>query len=360
MFIFTIWQVSSDNDSNPANFERKLMRNITSGFQDVSDAMHFDSMEPNVLDAEKEKESIDEKPPSPASTDLKSAPLSADEKVKKNTSGKARHTRFRVWYLLAVADIIISSIWIGKSPSTFYKFWIVNICGMLFQRVLVFYRRRMLLFLLSLCYFCSAGAILHLCYGLSSIKLAKLTFAIGMGPMLGTSVLVGNALILHSWNHISLIYIHWGLGLLAFTLRWYPPQALAFSAAASPVEWDAISFQDFVLNPTYFYIAWVVFYFTFQFVVFRGLIAKYGYESQYSKTISGGMGLISKVTNLAPPRWRAVSFAIACYLFFIGPIFYTLLLWKSFYGSVFWLSWTLTLIAWRGSKRQVVLHEKSN
>jgi len=337
-----------------------MTRNVTERFQDVSYAMHFNSMEPNVLDAEKEIDSVEEKPPSPASTGLKSASLSADDKVKKTTPGIARHTRFRVWYLLAVADIIISSIWIGKSPSTFYKFWIVNVCGMLFQRVLVFYRRRMLLFLLSLCYFCSVGAILHLVYGLSSIKLAKLTFAIGMGPMSGTSVLVGNALVLHSWNHISLIYIHWGLGLLAFTLRWYPPQALAAAAAQSPAEWDAVSFQDFVLNPTYFYIGWVAFYFFLQFVVFRRVIARNGYESQYSKTISGGMGLISKVTNLAPPRWRVVSFVIAYYLFFIGPVLYALLFWKSFYGSVFWLSWTLTLIAWRGSKHQVVLKEKLN
>jgi hypothetical protein len=317
--------------------------------------MHFDNMEPNVLDAEKNKGVVEETPVSPGSTVLKPAAPLAGNGVEKNTSQQARQTRYRIWYLLAVVDIIVSCIWLGKSPSTFYKFWLVNICGMLFQRLLVFYRRSMLLFLLSLCYFCSAGAILHLLFGLHSITLAKMTFAIGMGPMLGTSVLIGNALVLHSWNHISLIYIHWGLGLLAFTLRWYPPQTLAAAAAQSPAEWDAVSLQDFVLNPTYLYFTWAIAYFVLIFLVLRPVITKYGYESQYSKTISGGMGLISKVTNLVSPRWRPVSFVIAQYLFFVGPIFYTFLLWKSFYGSVFWLSWTLILIAWRGSKIQVVL-----
>jgi hypothetical protein len=124
------------------------------------------------------------------------------EVVSKLVSSEMKPTRYRIWFLSGILDVIVTSFWLGSNPHTFYKIWLLKLSIIMGQRVYVFARRRMLLFLLSLCYVCSVAAMVHVLYFLDSVPSTKAIFAVGMGPMAGTALLMKNRLVIHEWNSV--------------------------------------------------------------------------------------------------------------------------------------------------------------
>jgi hypothetical protein len=126
----------------------------------------------------------------------------------------------------------------------------------------------------------------------------QMIFAVGIAPMASTSLLMKNRLVLHDWNSLSLVFIHWGLGLLVWTLRWHPPPVLAAAAAAAPAEWAEASFTHFWVWPSLMYAAWGAAYLATVNVALAGVVRRGRYDTQYSKAREGGMGIISTITNV--------------------------------------------------------------
>lgn len=88
---------------------------------------------------------------------------------------------------------------------------------------------------------------------------------------------------------------------MVWTLRWYPPSVLhakIMNREGGITEWNAISFHEYFVMPSLLYMAWAVSYFAIVNVVLAKFIKRNKYDTQYSKALEGGMGVISKITNL--------------------------------------------------------------
>lgn len=88
-------------------------------------------------------------------------------------SPEMKQTRYRVWFVAGTLDVIGTAVWLGASPQTFYRLWLFKMAVIMAQRVWVFTRRRMLFFLLSLCYACSVAAGVYVLFFMHSIPLTK-------------------------------------------------------------------------------------------------------------------------------------------------------------------------------------------
>lgn len=75
--------------------------------------------------------------------------------------------------LLCCCWYSLSSMWICISPTTFHYLWLFKLSVIMAQRVWVFARRRMLFFLLSLCYVCSLAGAVQICAFPTSIAATK-------------------------------------------------------------------------------------------------------------------------------------------------------------------------------------------
>lgn len=127
--------------------------------------------------------------------------------VSRLVSSEMKPTRYRIWFLSGMLDVILTSFWFGSSPHTFYKIWLLKLSIIMAQRLYVFTRRHMLFFLLSLCYICSIAAMIHVLYFLDSPTSTKAIFSVGMGPMAGTALLMKNRLVIHEWNSVCCSYL---------------------------------------------------------------------------------------------------------------------------------------------------------
>jgi hypothetical protein len=63
-------------------------------------------------------------------------------------------------------------------------------------------------------------------------------------------------------------------------------------------EWNAISFHEYFVMPSVLYMAWAASYFAIVNVLLARWIERNKYDTQYSKALEGGMGVISKITNV--------------------------------------------------------------
>ena len=111
---------------------------------------------------------------------------------------------------------------------------------------------------------------------------ARLLFAFGCGPLGMSVVLLGNALVPHSIDHMMSLLIHLQPAITAFCVRWR-----AVDASLFPIE--AVGFVDYAAPPLAFLGAWAVCHALFFAAVGVGLPDR-GFETTYHYNLASHGG----------------------------------------------------------------------
>ena len=108
-------------------------------------------------------------------------------------------------------------------------------------------------------------------------------FAVAAGPLQAAVVLLGNALVPHSADHMMSLLIHLQPAMTAYCLRWLDVDRELF-----PID-PSVDFQTYALPPVIFLLIWAILHATF-FIVWGLELGDKGYATTFHFNLSGGKG----------------------------------------------------------------------
>lgn len=114
-----------------------------------------------------------------------------------------------------------------------------------------------------------------------------------------------HSMIFHSYPHITSVFIHAGPMLLSWGLRWFSdPKEHGFGVCAHPGYvtggdcFDATSAELVARGLRYFYVPWIMFYYTFVFVLMGTYIRAMGFQTLYDR-VTGQCSSIHKFSGIS-------------------------------------------------------------
>ncbi len=105
-------------------------------------------------------------------------------------------------------------------------------------------------------------------------------FAVAAGPLQAAVVLLGNALVPHSADHMMSLLIHLQPAMTAYCLRWLDVDRELF-----PID-PSVDFQTYALPPVIFLLIWAILHATF-FIVWGLELGDKGYATTFHFNLSG-------------------------------------------------------------------------
>ena len=108
-------------------------------------------------------------------------------------------------------------------------------------------------------------------------------FAVAAGPLQAAVVLLGNALVPHSPDHMMSLLIHLQPAMTAYCLRWLDVDRELF-----PID-PSVDFQTYALPPVIFLLIWAILHATF-FIVWGLDLGDKGYATTFHYNLGGGKG----------------------------------------------------------------------
>lgn len=233
-----------------------------------------------------------------------SGPTAADAEKAESRNAKRHVWQDKVCFALGVFNLAFSFLWIGASPQTFYVAHTIK-AVLLFGVRLAYYRKQNLhYYFFDFCYLVNALLLLH-CWvpRLRRIKwLWEALFACAAGPLAWSIPALRNSLVLHDFDKMTSLFMHWSPVVVVWALRWFPieghPMSQPEAAQASVLE--------VVAPATLLYLVWCVAYYLKIFVVSEKKIRERGYDTLYLYTLrKGGLG---KVINNYRPELRPLIY----------------------------------------------------
>jgi hypothetical protein len=245
---------------------------------------------------------------------------------------------------------------LGAAPAHFYLLHTPKAVLLISARWLAFVSERppRHLLLLDWCYCVNALGLLYLWAWPTDARLFQIFFVCANGPVAWSVLAFNQALVFHSWQHITSVFVHVSPLLLSYCLRWH---ASAFAVCGSdfpkcaepaPAElaWAAFS---------RFYIYWLVLYYVFVFVFLGRYIHERGFQTLFDRVSSHGplAPLLQRLTRDGESELRLVK--KAAYIFVhgvLGTLSMSLAAWLFWTSQAAHLAFIVAMCAasaWNGS-----------
>ena len=208
-------------------------------------------------------------------------------------AGAAAAAARRLWdracFTLGVVNVAATMYLLGAAPTLFYLLHTPKAVLLIGARWLAFVSERppRHLLLLDFCYCVNALGLLYVWAWPRDARLFQIFFVCANGPVAWSVLAFNQALVFHSWQHITSVFVHVSPMLLSYCLRWHAAAAFAvcddFPRCPAPVPaalvWAAFS---------RFYAYWLVIYYVFVFVVFGRYIHERGFQTLFDRVSAHG------------------------------------------------------------------------
>ncbi|CAK0890065.1 unnamed protein product [Prorocentrum cordatum] len=256
-----------------------------------------------------------------------------DQGLSRARSSRARQLRHMVCFVCSMADVVVTSIWLGASPWTLHWYYTIKLSGLIVGRAVWYRWHGWHYFLYDLCYFSNLVLLVYIWVLPNSEVLFEAAY--GLSGVLMVSIPVfRNSFVPHSLDRITSLHIHLGPALQLYVLRWYsngrpvwwsetcpsgglPAEEVRswFGLAGAPCVFripDAYS----VLPSLCVYAVFIVGYCVNQFFWNRKTIDRRGYATLYHH-MAYDMGIINRLpTRLRGPCASRCVFVVGHFLLF--------------------------------------------
>jgi hypothetical protein len=140
----------------------------------------------------------------------------------------ARHTANRITFTLGVTNALLMAFLTGGYHYLLPIVYTVKAPLLILGRVYFYWLNSMHYFCIEFCYFANLLLLLYLWVWNSEASLFTVLFAVANGPMAFAVVVFRNALVFHSLDKVTSIFIHLTPVLVSYAVRWYAaPMATA-------------------------------------------------------------------------------------------------------------------------------------
>ena len=202
----------------------------------------------------------------------------------------ARRLWDRACFTLGVVNVAGTMYALGAAPAKFYLLHTPKAVLLIGARWLAFLSERppRHLLLLDFCYCVNALGLLYVWAWPGDARLFQIFFVSANGPVAWSVLAFNQALVSHSWQHITSVFVHVSPMLLSYCIRWHAAHEFAVCgddwprcAAPAPAAlvWAAFS---------RFYAYWLVLYCVFVFIVLGRYIHERGFQTLFDRVSAHG------------------------------------------------------------------------
>ena len=282
-------------------------------------------------------------------------------------------------YVLGVVNIAFSAWLAGAYPQCFWIFHAVKLCALLSYKLYLNFQVGRQYFLLDYCYTVNYWSIIYyaLCICKANIEafhnanalnflgpiVFRCLFTVCIGPLAASIILFKNSLVLHDWNRVAVLAVHWSPNIALWGMRWWPrkleesfPDTFHFDCENVPPQHglffnkdDCVgTFVQLWVYPLISYIVlWAIPYYLFFFVFAKNMIERNGFHTMYEDMKISPIlkPQLEKFSEPFRPLIYMCCHGTACSIaFLLGP-----LLWHSFALHTIWLMCCFGVAIYNGS-----------
>jgi len=223
-----------------------------------------------------------------------------DKMLARARVAKMRQLRHIVCFTCSMADLAITSFWVGASPETLYYWFSLKSAWLIGLRAIWYRWHGWHYFLFDLCYFSNGLLLVYLWIVPWSENIFRAVYGFS-GVLLISVPVFRNSFVPHSLDRMTSTTIHLMPALQLWVLRWYTP---SWSSRFRVPE------KQSVLPALGFYVLWLTVYVLHQFVFGRKFIEKKGYATLYQH-MAEDMGIKQKL----PVKWQGPIASRAVFVF---------------------------------------------
>eukprot|EP00930_Biecheleria_cincta_P036229 TRINITY_DN24857_c0_g2_i1.p1 TRINITY_DN24857_c0_g2~~TRINITY_DN24857_c0_g2_i1.p1 ORF type:complete len:496 (+),score=76.48 TRINITY_DN24857_c0_g2_i1:24-1511(+) len=231
---------------------------------------------------------------------------------------KMRQFRHMVCFCCSMTDLVVSALWLGASPLTFYQYHTFKALLLICLRAIWYRWLGHHYFLFDLCYICNGLLILYLWVFPTSEWLCQAVCGF-FGVLLISIPLFRNSFVPHSLDRVTSVQIHLSPAVQMHVLLWHH--------RAAPQQDFAVPANLSVLPSLCCYFTWVTIYVLDQFFISRKYIERKGYSTLFQH-MSEEMGIRKKLPQRCqgPVAIRAL-FVLGHFTLFLSGLFFMKLPW---------------------------------
>lgn len=271
------------------------------------------------------------------------------------TAGKAdkkslilMQTKDKLAFTVGVVNVGLTMFLLGKVPTQFYIWHSPKTVLLIFLRWLDFRKKKQHYLLFDFCYWANFLLLLYVWVFPENSLLFQIAFLCSVGPLSWSVLAFNQAMIFHSWQHVTSVHIHVSPMLLTFGLRWYPDSRFVIcddppacqSVSAGTLMWNAL---------TKFYIWWIVLYYVWVFLVLGSYIQRNGFQTLYDRvTTKGPMSFVLKRINAHHLIKKAVYISLHL-VFGVLTMALACVFWYSFWAHMVFLGAICTASVWNAA-----------
>lgn len=183
------------------------------------------------------------------------------------------------------------------------------------------------------------------------VTLAKIAFALSLGPLLWSILAFRNSLVYHSFDKVTSLFLHWFPACVCWAHRWHPPQSLIEALETNESlkdKWNTASFQDLCLLPMLPYLTWAVLYYLKIFVVSQKRISERKYATLFNY-VTSKKGLFAYVVLKFPRRAQPLAYLSLHCLLTAAVMAFNVLWWRHEMACTIIIMAALGLACWNGA-----------
>ena len=205
----------------------------------------------------------------------------------------------RACFTAGVANVALTMWIIGAAPTRFFLWHTPKSVLLISSRWLAFVAERppRHLLLLDFCYVTNLLALGYLWLAPHRADIFKVIFVCSNGPLAWSVLAFNQALVFHSWQHITSVFVHVSPMLLTYGLRWARDADFSVCAggapACPPAAAAAIGEDESAAGLVWlalrnFYAPWLAGYYFFVFVVLGRYIFERGFQTLFDRVSTSG------------------------------------------------------------------------
>ncbi|EFN52360.1 hypothetical protein CHLNCDRAFT_138776 [Chlorella variabilis] len=189
-------------------------------------------------------------------------------------------------FVFGVVNVVLTSFWVGRWPSTYYWFWMAKDVVLFTLRYMVYKKKGMHYMMLEYCYAANLAAFYYLIFAPHNAFLRKFCFAVMTGPLMWSIVAMRNSLVFHDGDKITTLMMHASPAISAWCMRWHPQAS--WTAGMTPAElaaFNSASWVQMAIVPAALNVVWVAIYYLLIFVIVNKRIQERGYQNMFTAMV---------------------------------------------------------------------------
>ena len=196
-------------------------------------------------------------------------------------------TKDKITYTVSVINMLLTAFIAGAKPEYFWVWHFPKMALYITHRWWTFKQTGHHYLLFDFCYWlCGLQAVSVLLFP-DNDMIFRMSFILANGPVGWAVISFSQSLILHSVPHMTSVFIHTSPVVLSYCIRWHAGDR--FKVCDNwPQCKEVTTWQQLFVEPMYFYLAWVVLYYIFIYLIMDSRIRSRGYKTLFDRIISRG------------------------------------------------------------------------